>query len=159
MTTHTNSNETIERALLEAAATYKPRVGEIVPLGGVHIKLEKAGHSADEINAAFESLIARGCVVLAGTFFKLTETGFAEMPGTMSPSVEEVERSVLEATAAYTRNAGEIVPIMGVNMKLQEKGYRAEEIAAAFESMVAKGWVVLAGTFFKLTPTGVAELA
>lgn len=158
MTTPTNSNETVEHALLEAAATYKPRAGEIVSIGAVHTKLQQAGHSAAEINAAFESMIGKGWLVLAGTFFKLTEAGFAEMPGAMSPSVDDVERAVLEATVTYTRRANEIVPIMGVNTKLQEKGYRADEIADAFESMIAKGWVVLAGTYFKLTPAGVAEL-
>lgn len=78
-----------------------------------------------------------------------------------SPSVDEVERAVLEVTATYTRKANEIVPIMGVNMKLQGKGYRAKEIAAAFESMGVKGWVEATGStpFFKLTPAGVAELA
>ncbi|HEV2553225.1 MAG TPA: hypothetical protein VGV17_05655 [Bosea sp. (in: a-proteobacteria)] len=161
MTSSTNANDAVERALLEAAAIYKPRAGEIVPLGAVHIKLQKAGFSAAEINAAFSSMEAKGWITgsQSPAHFKLTEAGFAEMPGAMSPTVEDVERAVLEVTAAYTRKANEIVPIMGVNMKLQEKGYRADEIADAFESMIAKGWVVIAGTFFKLTPEGAAELA
>lgn len=83
MTEPTKSDETIERAFLEAAATYKPRADEVIPILSVHTALQKAGYSAAEINAAFSSMEAKGWITgsQSSAHFKLTEAGFAEMPG------------------------------------------------------------------------------
>ncbi|SJM68621.1 hypothetical protein FM111_13475 [Brevundimonas diminuta 3F5N] len=69
--------ETI-RAILDAAQTYNPRPGEIIPLMGVQMKVGTR-FVADDLNKAFEEMGKRGWVEGSGNFFKLTEAGFAEM--------------------------------------------------------------------------------
>jgi hypothetical protein len=78
MATTPTVNDTI-RAILDAAATYGPRPGEIVPTLGVQMKLG-TGYTAAELTAAFEEMLARGWIEpKVERFFKLTQLGFDEM--------------------------------------------------------------------------------
>ena len=77
MATLPTLDETI-RAILDAAKSYDPRPGEIVPLMGVQMKLG-TGYRADDLNAAFSEMERREWIEFSGKFFKLTDQGFAEM--------------------------------------------------------------------------------
>lgn len=71
--------EETTRAILDQVATYNPRAGEIVPLMGVMLKLDKLGFRHDEVNAAFEDMEAKGLVAFKSSFLMLTDAGFAAM--------------------------------------------------------------------------------
>lgn len=70
----------IERAILDAIATFNPRPNEIVPLGGIQSKLYSSHLRADEINAALKRMVQSGLITVDGSpFLKLTDAGFAAM--------------------------------------------------------------------------------
>lgn len=78
MATNPTVDQTI-RAILDAAATYEPRAGEIVPTIGVQTKLHNT-YRAEDLNKAFEAMIEQGLIEPEiGRHFKLTEKGYSEM--------------------------------------------------------------------------------
>ena len=69
----------IERAILDAIATYNPGPNEIVPLPGIQSKLPR-NIRADDINAALNRMVEAGLITIDKLpFLKLTDAGFAAM--------------------------------------------------------------------------------
>ena len=67
----------LERSILDAIATYKPRANEIVPLMGVH---SKSRLRADDFNSALQRMVDSGLITIDGSpFLKLTNAGFDKM--------------------------------------------------------------------------------
>lgn len=74
------THEEVERAIFDAIASYNVRANEIVPLIGVHTKLQTAGFRADDINPALQRMVDSGLITIDGSpFLKLTDAGFAAM--------------------------------------------------------------------------------
>ena len=72
------------------------------------------------------------------------------MPGAIS----RVERAILDAISTYNVRAGEIVPLTGIQMRLDGLGIRADEFRAGLQSMVDKSQVEITGKFIRLTDAG-----
>lgn len=74
------THQQVERSILDAIATYKPRPNEIVPLMGITSKLQTSGLRADDINPALQRMVDNGLITVDGSpFLKLTDAGFAAM--------------------------------------------------------------------------------
>jgi hypothetical protein len=77
------------------------------------------------------------------------------------PTNAEVERAILDAIKTYNVRAGEIVPTMGVYMKVEKAiGAKMHEYETALTSMHQKGLIegASAPAFLKLTDKGFAEM-
>lgn len=76
------------------------------------------------------------------------------------PTTEETTRAIFDAMATYNPRAGEIVPRMGIHMKLDAQGYRADDLNAALNDMLQKGLIedTDSGKFIKLTEAGFAAM-
>lgn len=74
------------------------------------------------------------------------------------PTIAQTERAVLDAISSYNIRPNEIVPLMGIHAKLQEAGFRADDINAALQSMVDKNWITPASIFIKTTDDGFAAI-
>ena len=73
------------------------------------------------------------------------------------PTIEQTTRAILHTIATYNVRAGEIVALMGIQMKLQD--YRADDLNAALNDMGERGLIEPARTgFIKLTEAGFAEM-
>jgi hypothetical protein len=75
------SQAEVERAILDVISTLNVRANEIFNVMTVHLRLQKNGLRANEINAAFASLGQRGLFEAASSskFLKLTQAGFGEL--------------------------------------------------------------------------------
>jgi hypothetical protein len=67
------------------------------------------------------------------------------------PTIQDVEREILDAIATYKVRAGETVPGTAIQMKLETRGIRANEFFNALQSMVDKKWIEPTSVFIKLT--------
>lgn len=77
------------------------------------------------------------------------------------PSIEQVERAILNEIAALKVRAGQIFKPMTINIKLQGQGYTGAEITEALQVMADKGWVdtsTAPTSFLKLTAAGYAAI-
>ena len=76
------------------------------------------------------------------------------------PTIEQVERRILDEISALKVRSGEIFEPMRIHMKLQQQGLRAAEINGALQSMGDKGWCENATSpkFLKLTDAGYAAI-
>jgi hypothetical protein len=74
------------------------------------------------------------------------------------PTTADVERAILDAISNYNVRAGEIVPLTGIQMKLDGLGIRANEFKTGLQSMVDKSQVEITGKFIKLTDSGFAAM-
>ena len=75
------------------------------------------------------------------------------------PNITETTRAILDAIATYKARPGDIVPIMGIRLKLDEAGFHTDELTEALEDMINKGLIEISnGTFIKLTKTGFSEM-
>ena len=74
------------------------------------------------------------------------------------PTIKETTRAIFDAIATYNPRAGEIVPLMGIQMKLHAEGYRADDLNVALNDMLQKELIEESGKFIKLTETGFAAM-
>jgi len=76
------------------------------------------------------------------------------------PTQDEVKRAILNVVAEYNIRPGEIVPLLGVSKKMQERGFRADEIKAALRAMEADGLIEPSNslTQIKITEAGFAAI-
>ena len=74
----------VERAVFELISEESTLPGGRVPYGPGHIKLQERGFTADQINETLQSMQDRGWIVVAGTFIRTTDAGFAEMQACLS---------------------------------------------------------------------------
>lgn len=75
-----------------------------------------------------------------------------------APTIEETTRAIFDAISTYNPRAGEIVPLMGIHMKLHAAGFRADDLNAALGDMQEKGLIEGSGKFIKLTDEGFAAM-
>lgn len=74
----------------------------------------------------------------------------------VEPNYEEIKSAILAIVATYHVRAGEIVPLMGILMKLQPR-FRASEIQDALNKMVSEELITHdGGRFIKLSKAGYA---
>ena len=76
------------------------------------------------------------------------------------PTIDETVRAIFEAIAKYGVRAGENVPLMGIQMDLDQQGYRADDINPALQAMIERGFIAgsSSGKFIKLTETGFEQM-
>lgn len=76
------------------------------------------------------------------------------------PTQADVERAILEVISGLNVRANEAFNVATVQMRLQQRGFRADEINGAFASLGEKGLIADAPTpgFRKLTDAGFAAL-
>ncbi len=76
------------------------------------------------------------------------------------PNVEDTTDAILSVIAEYKIRSGETAPLMGIQTKLLEKGYRTDDLNIALDHMfemglleaARKGFVMLTETGFKKMP-------
>jgi hypothetical protein len=135
-------------------AEYDVRPNFAVQLGAINMKLQQRGLRAAEINAGMKSLQEKGWLKPSShAAIIVTEAAFNANPDVLpTPSVEDVERALLDAISRYGLRPGETVPLGAVHA-LQPR-FTGDEIKAAVSSMQQKGWIV----DDKLTETGYAAM-
>lgn len=76
------------------------------------------------------------------------------------PTNAQIVRAILDIIKPQNLRAGEIFNLLNVNMQLQQRGMRSDEIAKALQSMVDDGLLETAqnSKFLKLTEAGFAAL-
>ena len=77
-----------------------------------------------------------------------------------APTIEQVERAIMEEISQRHLRGGDTFPTMPININLQKAGYKAAEIYAALQAMADKGWIETAQSpkFLRLTDAGFAEI-
>ena len=76
------------------------------------------------------------------------------------PTTEETIRAILNSIATFSVRAGEIAPLMGIQLQLDKLGFRADDINPALQAMAERGWIEGSGSgkFIKLTEAGFEQL-
>ncbi|WP_157776524.1 hypothetical protein [Nitratireductor aquibiodomus] len=58
------------------------------------------------------------------------------------PTLEEIERAILEKAQKWVKRPQEIFPVYQLNVELQQEGgFTAKEIGNALKSMHENGWI------------------
>lgn len=76
------------------------------------------------------------------------------------PTPAEVERAILDGAKKYVQRPNTIFPYVQVGADLQEQGFTADELNAAYDRMVERGWLATTQSQVHLlvTDAGFAEL-
>lgn len=147
------SPEQTAEHIIEIIKSMNVRAGEIAPMMAIQQKLG-AGFRADDLNAAFEHMQAKGLIEPARNgFIKLTQAGYGNEPAT-----DEIARAFLDEVGSYGVRPGEVVPANGIAPKLMQRGYKGEEISDAMAHLVTQGLLEIRNGKPFLTEAGFGEI-
>jgi hypothetical protein len=148
--------EQVERNILEYLIAKNTRAGEISPILPLQIEMDRRGIGADQFQETLNGMIEKGWLEYqsGSPHIKLTEQGF-NVGGGRSPSPDKIEMAILAVIKSTRVKAGEITPIMRIQLELDKQGIRSEEFQRGINSMIEKGLITYDGSpFVKLTEAG-----
>jgi hypothetical protein len=152
------TDDEIDDAIMEVIKVRKLQPNTIVPIMQVHMELQRAGLTADQINDGLERLQDRGWLKgSTGPHWTLTGEGHKQFAP--PPSNDQVERAVLDQIATYNPAPDTIFPIMQIGVNLQQDGFSSDQVNDALKRMVEKGWLKAGGgPHWTITATGHREM-
>lgn len=76
------------------------------------------------------------------------------------PTIESAKRAILEEISKFNVRPNEIFPIMQIQVHLNARGFREEEVHPALEQMVNDGWLLPKEgmVHWSITEAGYAEM-
>jgi hypothetical protein len=115
----------------------------------------------DELRDALAQMTSDGLVeALPELQYKITQAGFTEFCGGVTPSEEDAIKAILDEIAARGLKPGKNFLWEPLEKGLHEKHLGPTELQPALEKLVGKGWLAagMAPGFYKLTEAGFAGL-